>query len=330
MKQLKDINELLKIDSISDNTAQTYFNFISGIDLFAKDPENQLNNLFTANALLLGGNIEVKSNFKKQVQEKHKTKIFDFSSNSLIPETKNLKNYVQEKTRGNITDIPEINPQTKLAVLNIIYFSGKWKSEFNKKNTNQKEFITISNAKKELDFMNINSSYNYYENNTYQCLEIPYKNDEFSMLVILPKDNFGIKKVEEELSFSFLEKFEGLKKLTDVDLSLPKFEIESNIDTNALIKKLGCAIIFSDLADFSGISEDLLKVDRITHQTRIKIDEKKTVSTAASLTEMIVVGYGNKGNSKKHPVLFNADHSFLFMIKENKWNTILFMGRYVK
>jgi serpin B len=115
-------------------------------------------------------------------------------------------------------------------------------------------------------------------------------------------------------------------------LSLPKFRIESEIKPKQEIIKMGYPVMFSGTADFTGISSiDSLKIDEIIHKTFIEIDEKKTEAVAVSKVDMVIVGYGG-GNPPPPPPpkVFNADHPFIFLIKDNRTNAILFAGRFVK
>jgi len=113
-----------------------------------------------------------------------------------------INNWVENKTNDKIKDlIPKgvIDPSTRLVLTNAIYFKADWVSPFENESTRDQEFTLSNNSKIKVKMMNQGSYFNYAENNKVQILEMPYKGNDLSMLVILPKSN-NIKDAEDSLS----------------------------------------------------------------------------------------------------------------------------------
>ena len=84
-----------------------------------------------------------------------------------------------------------------LSLINTIYFQGNWKNKFEKKYTIKMPFIISKKEKVKASMMNMTEIFNYMETDTMQMLEMPYKGEELSMLVLLPKDFSGKSKERE-------------------------------------------------------------------------------------------------------------------------------------
>jgi len=116
---------------------------------------------------------------------------------------------------------------------------------------------------------------------------------------------------------------------TQVDLSMPKFKLETNYSLNESLIKLGLKVAFTDYADFSGISlETSLKISNVNHKAYIEVNEEET--EAAAVTAIAMVNSTSPGGPVPKPKIFKADHPFIFMIIDNKTKGILFIGRYVQ
>jgi serpin B len=150
------------------------------------------------------------------------------------------------------------------------------------------------------------------------------------MIVILPQKRYGILETEKKLSIEYLQRIDSLSYSQEVILSFPKFKIQSLIYPKEEIIKMGYPKMFSDQADFAGISRtDALKINKITHKTFIEVNEKTTEAAAVTKVDMVVVGYGAGGDPPPPPKIFNANHPFIFLIKDNRTGAIVFTGRFV-
>jgi serpin B len=148
--------------------------------------------------------------------------------------------------------------------------------------------------------------------------------------VILPKKINGISSIDTLLDKSVIDTIFKHVSPTLVDLSIPKFKLENSYSLNESLIKLGLKKAFTVDADFSGISTTpRLKINEVMHKTYIEVNEEKTEAAAAT-TVSASDGIVFFDNQIYKPIVFNADHSFVFMIIDSKTNGIIFMGRYVK
>lgn len=291
----------------------------------------KLNQIFVANSLWIKDGFGLKEGFENTIKNQYSSEIFRFNPNKLDVENEKLNLWISEKTHGKINEIAGLTSNTQLSIINSIYFLGKWSLPFDSGETEKGNFHTIERTDKEMYFMHQKANCNYFENDNFQSISLPYKCNQFSMLLILPKERYGLEQLEEILDEEFVEAIQSTSKSKKVIISIPKLSIESEIFPKENLIEMGYENIFSDNSDFSGISETALKVGKITHKTFIEISEKSTEASAVSKIDMILTGAMKPRKQKlPKPKIFNADHAFQFLIIDNRTKAILFIGRYVK
>ena len=164
-------------------------------------------------------------------------------------------------------------------------------------------------------------SFAYFEDKNYQAIELPYMDNELSMLVVLPKAVDGLPAVEKETN---IYRTISLRVKKDIQLFLPKFKIEASFQLKQTLAKLGAAIIFSNDADFTGIASDGLQVDDVIHKAVVDVNEEGTEAAAATAVIMEAAGIPMPQEAIK---MFKADHPFVFVLQDIATGNILFIGR---
>ncbi|MBN2198116.1 serpin family protein [Candidatus Wolfebacteria bacterium] len=243
-----------------------------------------------------------------------------------------INSFIEEQTKNKIKNlIPKgaLDLTTRLVLTNAVYFKGDWEWQFDIKETFESDFkITPDNIIK-TEMMNMKpgideAKFNYLDNGDLQVLELPYKGDKISMLILLPTENLDV--VESNLTFEKINEYKSQMKETKLDLiSLPKFEFETKYFMKETLSNLGMSSAFSfQDADFSGMTgkKDLF-IGFVIHQAYIKVDEKGTEAAAATAVGMNLTSMPN------FRTVFKADHPFLFMIQEKQTGNILFLGKVV-
>lgn len=297
------------------------------IDSLAKVNKNGLD-LKTANSLWIQKDYNLLKDYLDLVNKYYKTgvKKTDFK-NQTEKSRLDINKWVEIQTKNKIKELlkPNILSQsTKLVIINAIYFNGTWDVKFDKKFTKNDIFLTEENIKKEVPFMNITGQYKYLENEYLQLLDMPYKGKNVSMIIILPKKNEGLTLMEEFMNW---KQFEDVRKnmvYHKVKISLPKFNLTSELELKNTLSIMGMADAFGKEADFSGITgnKDLM-IDKVIHKTFISVNESGTEAAASTA----ILNSPGSGSTLQKQVEFKANHPFVFILKSNSTHCILFIGR---
>jgi serpin B len=286
--------------------------------------------LYLANSLWLSSEIKLNKAFKQTLEEKYHSTVFNFNRSNIPAASIEMNRWVAGKTHQNITELPGLSPLSMMSILNAVYFVGEWETAFDKRNTAPRIFYNLNGVNENANFMKAQNYYQYYEDTDVQSLVLNYKED-YSMVFLLPKERYGISKLEKKMSNEYLKEVLESTSAKEVIVSLPKFKIETELSPKLELMKMGYGNMFSDRADFSGISRTYkLKIDRITHKTFIEIDEIKTEAVAVTRAEMIRIGSVASMMEPQPPIVFTANHPFVFFIIDNRTRAVIFIGKYVK
>jgi len=213
---------------------------------------------------------------------------------------------------------------TRLVLTNAIYFKGNWDRQFKKAATQPGPFTTADGKKIEVPMMNQTEEFKYAETETFQGLELPYVDNELSMVVLLPKKIDGLGDFEKTLTAENLSQWLGKFHKRKVIVSVPKFTMTSQFSLASVLKSMGMTDAFTpDAADFSGMNDrrDLF-ISAVIHKAYVEVNEEGTEAAAAT---GVVVGVTSAMPTQ--PPVFRADHPFLFLIRDNRTASILFIGR---
>jgi serpin B len=250
----------------------------------------------------------------------------DFKAN---PEEarKTINTWVEKKTQDKIQNLlPQgsVTPLTRLVLTNAIYFKGDWANQFLKPATHEQPFTTGAGAAVKVPMMNQTNQFGYLDADTFQMLEMPYVGKELSMVMLLPKKTDGLAELEKTLTADKLTGWVGKLRPTRVQVGFPKFKMTKGISLADTLAKMGMPLAFSDKADFSGMngSRDLF-ITGVFHKAFVDVNEEGTEAAAAT---GVVVGVRSAPRPPK-VVRFVADHPFVFLIRDVRSGSVLFMGR---
>jgi serpin B len=245
-----------------------------------------------------------------------------------------INKWVEEKTEQRIKDLlppQSLDSDTRLVLVNAIYFLADWANQFEKERTKDKPFEVDASTKKTVPTMFEKSSFGYAAQDGVKVVELPYKNQEASMFVVLPDKKDGLAEVERGLTKAKLDAWTKAVKREDVELSLPRFEIATpSMELAEELSALGMPDAFKrGKADFTAIANppkpaDRLFIAKVFHKAFVKVDEKGTEAAAATAVVMAKGG----GMPSKGTVV-DVDHPFLFFIVDKQSGLVLFMGRVV-
>jgi serpin B len=234
--------------------------------------------------------------------------------------------WVEKQTNGKIQDL--IGPglldrMTRLVLTNAVYFKGTWASQFQKEGTRDEPFTLLEGGQVQVPMMNQQARFGYSEADSLQVLEMPYVGQELSMVVLLPKEAAGISDLEKALTSENVPKWLGGLRQQEVIVAVPKFKMTHRFNMGAVLQGMGMTDAFTRQADFSGMTgrRDLF-ISAVVHQAYVDVNEEGTEAAAATGVTMKVTSIA----PGKVPV-FRADHPFLFLIRDTRSGSILFLGR---
>jgi len=236
----------------------------------------------------------------------------------------NINSWVEENTNNQIKDLiskQDVTKNTRLIIVNAIWFYGDWLKTFNPKKTKLAIFNSIR-AEQKTEFMNRKGLYFLYNDDIISAISIPYKNSKQSMMILLPNKVDGIGLLEKNLDNYYIENILNDMQQVELKLSIPKFTSEYSVNLKKAFMEMGLKEAFTNHADFSGMStENDLKIDKILHKARIDVSEEGTEAAAATAVIMV------RKTAIMKPIEFKADHPFIYLIRDNNTSSILFMGR---
>jgi len=238
-----------------------------------------------------------------------------------------INDWVAEETEEKIKDlIPEgaIDSLTRLVLANAIYFYGSWMHPFDQNATAEAPFFTLDGTETSVDMMKLyGERFLYHQGDNYQALNLPYMSSDFVMTLLVP-DSGSYEDFEGALTQQKLSDILSDLSFERVDLELPKFDFETDINANNALIALGMEEAFDpDQSDFSGIADvDDLHITDVLQKATITVDEEGTEAAAATA---VIIGVTSAPIDE--PISLVIDRPFMFMIRHLRTNTILFMGR---
>ena len=244
---------------------------------------------------------------------------------------RHINAWIADQTNQRIENLlPEgsVTSDARLVLTNAIYFKGKWKKEFDDKNTKSEDFHAAT-GKKKVPMMKRSDRYLYSESKDAELLELPYEGDDLAMQILLPKERDGLAALERSLTVGMLETLDKTS-FHQVNVSLPKFTIDPPMPLalKPELTKLGMVRAFQDDAEFPHIAHmppgEGLALSDVFHKAFVEVNEEGTEAAAATGVVMIRTTSIHKPVPPKD---FVADHPFLFFIRDKRNGTILFVGR---
>ncbi len=293
--------------------------------------------LQAANSVWCQKDYPLKPEFSRLIKENYfaEARSVDFRNGS-ADAVKGINRWVEQKTGGRIASLAaegQLDPSTRLALCDVLYFKGKWQQQFDASDTKPGQFhisgtesVTVPMMSQKGDFKTAHS-----EDGSVALLEMPYSGKDLSMIILLPESWYGedgdgpdLEGMEKRLTPETLKLwFAELDKAREskTRVMLPRFDTTQRLDLVPELTSMGMASPFSASANFSGMDGTRnLFICEVMHKAFLEVNESGT--EAAAVTVAVVKTKSTSGR-------FLVDHPFLFLIRENGSGTILFIGRIV-
>ncbi|XP_010621049.1 serpin B9 [Fukomys damarensis] len=242
-----------------------------------------------------------------------------------------INSWVSKKTEDKIQELlaeDSIGRGTRLVLVNAVYFKGRWDKKFAVSSTRTVPFTVNQKEKKPVQMMYREATFPLAQVREVraQVLELSYNGHELSMVILLPDKGVDLSTLEDTLTFEKFQTWTSAERMkrTEVEVFLPRFKLQEDYDMCSVLKRLGMEHAFEEgCADLSGmVADSNLSLSKFVHKSVVEINEEGTEATAASAC-MAVPCCASESRS-----VFRADHPFLFFIRHNKTNSLLFCGRF--
>ena len=319
---LKEITDAMGMNDYSlDMLNSFYYNLTQ--TLVQEDEDFTLK---LANAIWIQNDYQVGKDFIQNNKALFHADVNNIDFYQVNKAKKTINEWASKATEGTIKDLSlQINELTRVVLANACYLKGKWTVPFDKKDTKKEIFYNMDGSTSEANMMYLTEKLNFRNsaNEPYMMVELPYGNQTFSMIVVLPKEGKTLDDILPNINWSNM--YLGGQK---VHVQLPKFKIEAKYPTEIMkcIKEMDINRIFIP-GSLSGINDELF-VSSIAQDTFIEVDEAGT--EASAVTNMGMAGSAGPGSTPPPTPTIRMDRPFAFAICENTTGAVLFMGKVVK
>jgi len=232
-----------------------------------------------------------------------------------------INQWVSDQTEGRIEDlIPRgaVNELTRLVLTNAIYFNAAWEHPFDEQLTADGPFYLLDGSQEAVPMMKQTEVLGYFQGQGFQAVELGYDGGELSMLILLPEPGqFHI--FEQALDAQRVDAIIKGVQPARVNLTMPKFEFDSQFSLKDTLARMGMPVAFTDDADFSGMTGNReLFISDVIHKAFVAVDEAGTEAGAAT---GVIMGLTSL------PMQVTIDRPFVFLIRDIETGAILFVGR---
>jgi serpin B len=247
-----------------------------------------------------------------------------------------INEWAEQRTAGRSRDLlpaGSLSRETRLVLTNAVYFLGRWSKPFDAEATKEEPFHTGGGETVPAQLMHQAGSFLYAEDDGVQFLELAYEGGHLAMDLLLPESRDGLADLEKNLRAGRVDG--GLARLeaARVKVAVPRFRVEpaEALRLAPLLRELGMPLAFTQNADFTGIAnpeekDEGIYLADVFHKAFVDVDEVGT--EAAATTGAVMVGRSFQPEPGKE-YEFRADHPFVFLIRDLRSGTILFLGRVV-
>ncbi|XP_070509119.1 uncharacterized protein [Chironomus tepperi] len=293
-----------------------------------------------ANKIYVMKKYTIKPKFQELVMKGFKSKAENIDFKKSDESAGIINKWIEGQTDNMISNLIQpdlLNNETRMILVNTVYFKGIWEYKFealNFRNRPYKEPFYVSETESvDIEVMKLreNLFFGDFKDLDAKALRLPYKDSGIEMLVLLPNKRTGLAGLEENLTEIGVKRLWSKMQKTKVDVQMPKFKIEYQVDLKAPLEEMGMKRMFTDDAEFGNLinSTERLHISKVIHKSMIEVDE--TGSKAASATAGLVLVSRMGGDSEEEKEEnFYAKHPFLFYLIEKKTTQILFLGRVAK
>ena len=311
-------NEIITALDLKDYSLEELNEFhkivMNGI-LNEQDPKVELS---LSNSMWIDKSLQAKEVFKNNLKTYYNTSLYNVDFNKTDMANNEINNWANKETKGMIKDLQlPLTASTKFVLSNACYFDGQWSSPFNIKNTYTEFFTAENGAVQKVPMMHKTTKRIYLENDNYQLVSLDFGNKSFCMVIVLPQPSKTITEILPSIDWNT----SNVSHEVDVILSLPKIKLETLTELNEILQGMGMESLYENNS-LSNISNDL-SLSWAQQNTCFEIDESGVKASSVTSAN----GMESSSGSIYEMVV---NRPFLFAIRENSTNTLMFMGKIAK
>ena len=320
----QEITHALGYESCDTKAINEFFgNLMTNVPLVDKQVELSIANMLLSNK---SHGAELSGQFTANMKGYYQADVecMDFSQTDEV--VSHVNDWCDKTTKGMIPQIlsrSAISPSDIAILLNSVYFKAQWLYGFEEQYTTLQDFTTAEGKKVQVPMMAQIGSFDYFEDESFQAVRLPYRDGQFCMTLILPIDEkMSIDELLHALTINRWKQMTTNMQIENVILQMPRFEVSIEQDMTQPLMAMGVKAAFSRSdADFSGMLKDSsipLFISLMKQKTKIEVDEKGTMASSVTVS---TVTTGKPGAE------FLANRPFLFAITEKSSNILLFIGK---
>ena len=273
--------------------------------------------LALANGVLVNDRFTPKAPFKSAVETYYDALVESMSFSDGEAVIKYVNDWCEKHTYGRIKDVlKEMDPAAFMYIMNAIYFNADWTTPFDKADTRDEKFQTLSGGSVKVGMMHRTVDATYDENDYCQAVNLPYGNGKYYMTLYLPKQKTALTSMPDP------KQLPVAAENCHVILSLPRFKTDYTVEMKDLLAGMGLPL--GPYTELVGSTET--EISKIIHKATITVNETGTEAAAVTVIEMRETSAGP--GHEPRTVTFTADHPFLYTISESTSGVILFTGVY--
>ncbi|XP_034532309.1 antithrombin-III [Notolabrus celidotus] len=328
---LEQIMKVFEFDTIKEKTSDRVHFFFAKLNCRLYRKKDETTELISANRLFGDKSLVFNETYQNISETVYGARLLplNFKEN---PENARvtINEWISNKTENLIEDtLPQgaLDSNTILVLVNTIYFKGQWKNKFDKDLVYGSDFHISKDLTCRVNMMYQQTKfrYKYFPDEQVQLLEMPYRGDDITMVIILPSRGTPLSQVEDNLDLKKLTGWMDEMKETTVSVHVPRFRVEDSFSLKEKLEAMGLTDLFSsDKASLPGMLEDGgdgLHISDAFHKAFLEVNEEG--SEAAAATAVVAIGRSLNLNRE----VFTADRPFLLLIRESTINALLFTAR---
>ena len=293
---------------------------------------DKLTKVMIANTIYMNKDYALKPDFVKKANDYYQAapETRDFGDGKTLDVINQWASDHTQKMIEKVLSENEFDPKAVSYLLNAIYFKGTWAQKFDANETQMEVFEHAGPDKYllQVPMMHQKEQFPYTENDLCQAVALPYGNGAYTMTLLLPREGKQVSDVLNTLTSETWRRNYQHMGQANVDLKLPRFESNTNLDLVETMSSLGMPNAFDPYkAEFSNFCDVPTFIGLMKQVARIKLNETGTEAAAVTVIGMDLTAFGPEPTIRD--VVLHANRPFLYVISERSTGTIFFVGQYM-